>query len=516
MSQRKWMAAVVAFLLLVPAIEAEQAPDGKRLKELITQLGSREFREREEATTKLIAVGASALELLQNATSNSDAEIRRRASWAIERIERKIETDRLLKPKKVHLSYQNTPITEAVADFAKKSGYPIQFEGDRIRLASRKITLDTGEVSFWEALDQFCRVAGLLEQRASPPANPGAQGLTPQEMERRLWERRMSIRRGSAPPARVDFGRIVLVDGKTENLSTFQMGAVRIRVLPANTQLPGHGKTPEESFVTLEVTTEAGVDWRGVLEVHVQKAFDLKGREAAQVQESTAPSNGPVIEWGGGVALNLAVGNNGIIFADALDSVAPSTDAPTREFPVRFKLAERGIKELREIQGVLFAQVQTPQEPLIRADKILQAEGKTFKGPADSFLKIHEVRQNDRGQVQMRVTLRRPSMSEEALAMMGGAVFVRRFNGRMAFLAQQEMETVAAQNLSLHDSKGQAFQLTSAEESTQANGVDVTQEFRLVFQSRQGLDQPARLVYSGHRLVTVEIPFTLKNVPLRE
>jgi hypothetical protein len=314
----------------------------------------------------------------------------------------------------------------------------------------------------------------------------------------------------------VDFGRIVLVDGKTENLSTFQMGAVRIRVLPANTQLPGHGKTPEESFVTLEVTTEAGVDWRGVLEVHVQKAFDLKGREAAQVQESTAPSNGPVIEWGGGVALNLAVGNNGIIFADALDSVAPSTDAPTREFPVRFKLAERGIKELREIQGVLFAQVQTPQEPLIRADKILQAEGKTFKGPADSFLKIHEVRQNDRGQVQMRVTLRRPSMSEEALAMMGGAVFVRRFNGRMAFLAQQEMETVAAQNLSLHDSKGQAFQLTSAEESTQANGVDVTQEFRLVFQSRQGLDQPARLVYSGHRLVTVEIPFTLKNVPLRE
>ena len=107
-------------------------------------------------------------------------------------------------------------------------------------------------------------------------------------------------------------------------------------------------------------------------------------------------------------------------------------------------------------------------------------------------------------------------MSEEALAMMGGAIFVRRFNGRMAFMAQQEFDSATAQSLSLQDSKGKAFQLASTQESTQANGLDITQEFHLVFQSRQGLDQPARLVYSGHRLVTVEIPFTLKNVPLRE
>ena len=107
-------------------------------------------------------------------------------------------------------------------------------------------------------------------------------------------------------------------------------------------------------------------------------------------------------------------------------------------------------------------------------------------------------------------------MSDEAFGMMAGAIFVRRFNGRMAFMAQQEAENVAAQNLSLQDLNGRPFQLVSAEETTQANGMEVTQEFRLVFQSRQGLGEPAHLIYSGHRLVTVEIPFTLKNVPLME
>ncbi len=33
-------------------------------------------------------------------------------------------------------------------------------EGDKTKLAKRKITLDTGEVSFWEAFDQLCLKAG--------------------------------------------------------------------------------------------------------------------------------------------------------------------------------------------------------------------------------------------------------------------------------------------------------------------------------------------------------------------
>ena len=523
MSRRKWIVAV-AVLIFVSPLPADEPLNSRRIKELVTQLGSREFHEREEATQHLIAAGAPALEYLHHATTSSDAEIRRRAREAEERIERKIEMARLLKPQLVHLIYRDTPVADAVADLAKKSGYPVQLD-DPARMANRKMTLDTGEVSFWEALDRFCRATGLIERRALPPANQNTQGMSPQEMERRLWEKRMLIRRGlTVPPARVDFGKIVLIEGKQDNLPTVYLGGVRIRAMSANTPIPGHGVSPEESYVVLDVAAEPSIDWRGVLGVHVQKAMDPERRQVAQAQESIPYANTvDDLNAMGGVAafkqLNMNNGviwRNGVFFSGDIDNLANPANLDTREFPLRFKRSSRDMKQLREIEGILFARVQTPQGPLIQADKILQAEGKTFKGPEDSYLKIHEAQQNDSGRVHMRITLRAPTMSDDALGMMGGAIFVRRFNGRMAFMAQHESENVAAQNLALQDSKGRPFQLASSEETTQVNGAEVTQEFRLIFQGRQGLEPPARFVYSGHRLVTVEIPFTLKNVPLKE
>jgi hypothetical protein len=424
---------------------------------------------------------------------------------------------RLLKPHRVHLVYRDTPITEAVADIAKKSGFPLQFEGDRVQLANRKITLDTGEVTFWEALNQFCRVAGLVERRGPPPGNAGGQAVSPQEMERKLWERRMAIRRGiSVPPPRVDFGRLVLVEGQ-ENSPLSQTGAVRIRALGSPPQIPAQSKSSEEAVLALEVSPEPAIDWRGVLAVHVDKAIDSKGREVKQIPESISPSSGNIVDWGGGgVAFNLAIANNAVVFAGDVDNIATQVTPPSREFPIRLKVNEPGTKALREIRGVIFARVQTPNEPVIKADKILQAEGKTFKGPENSYLKVHEAQKAERGQIKLRVTLRAPSMSDDALGMMGGAIFVRRFNGRMAFMAQQEAVNITAQSLSLQDLEGRPFHLVSSEETTQANGMEVSQEFRLVFQSRQELGEPAHLIYSGPRLVTVEIPFTLNNVPLME
>ena len=39
---------------------------------------------------------------------------------------------------------------------------PLRLAGDQAKLVARKVTLDTGEVPFWEALDQLCAKAGLV------------------------------------------------------------------------------------------------------------------------------------------------------------------------------------------------------------------------------------------------------------------------------------------------------------------------------------------------------------------
>jgi hypothetical protein len=493
----------------------------KRINDWIGQLGSSEFQERERATKNLMAAGPLALEYVQKAAGNQDAEIRRRAGLVSSKIEKDIDTDRLLKPKRIHLVYRDTPLTEAVADFAKKSGYPIQFEGDRVRLSTRKITLDTGEVTFWEALDQFCRTGGLMDRRGHSPANAGTSPIN-QRDRMALAEIRMAQRRGMVmPPARVDFGRIVLVEGR-ESLPTSQSGGLRLRILRPKTQIPGHANSSQEAVLALEVSPEPGIDWRGVIEAHVDRASDLQNRDLKQIQESMEPTNTSVNElaWGGMAFAgnNVWVANNNAWFVNGgdIETMVTSTDPPVREFPIRLKLNDRDSKGIREIRGVLFAQVQSPIEPILRADKILESEGKSIRGPENSLLKINEARRRDNGQYDFRVTVRPPSMGEDMTGMFQGAVFVRRFNGRMAIMAQQEGESPTAQKLALQDAKGRSFQLVTSEESTQVNGIDITQELHLVYQSKPGMDEPAQLIYSGQRLVSIEVPFLFKNVPLSE
>ncbi len=506
-----------------PENEIAKKSEAKRMNDLVAQLGNREFAAREEATKALIAAGARALEVVQKAGMSSDAEVRRRAGLILARIEKDIDTDRLLKPKRIRLVYRDTPITEAVADFSKKSGYPLQFEGDRVRLATRKITLDTGDVTFWEALEQFCRAAALREQHGPRPANVTTQPINQRDllladkMQMMRQLRGIALSGTAMSPPRVDFGRIVLLEGR-ESLPMSQSGGVRMRILRPGTPIPGHARSSEEAVLALEVAPEPGIDWRGVLDARVEKAIDINGREVKQILETQAQVNNSLNEWDcvAGVVFN-AGGNNVVAWDLEGENAHYLIGPPPREVPIRLKLNERETQLLHEIRGTLVAQVQSPHEPIIRADRILEAEGKTFKGPDGSFLKIHEVKRIENGQIKLQLTLRAPlSTGADGLAMMQGAIFVRRFNGKMAFMAQQEGEMTAAQKFALQDSKCQNYHLASSEVTNQVNGMEMLQEMRLIYQCKQGLGEPAHLIYSGQRLVTVEIPFVFKNVPVSE
>jgi HEAT repeat protein len=83
---------VLLSLLLSPlaaAVAADAPPpaaDAKRIEQLVKQLGSKSFAERERAMKEVIAVGAAALPRLQSATKDRDLEIARRAKQCIEEI----------------------------------------------------------------------------------------------------------------------------------------------------------------------------------------------------------------------------------------------------------------------------------------------------------------------------------------------------------------------------------------------------------------------------------------------
>jgi hypothetical protein len=137
--------------------------DAGRIDKLVKQLGSKRFAERDRAKRDLEAIGTAALDALRVAARSKDLETSRRAGELVKKMEEKIALDNLLAPKRVRLKLKDTPVTQAVADLAKQSGYNLLILGDRAALANRKITLDTGDTTFWQALDQLCAKAGLVE-----------------------------------------------------------------------------------------------------------------------------------------------------------------------------------------------------------------------------------------------------------------------------------------------------------------------------------------------------------------
>src|SRR5262245_17673908 len=97
----------VGLLGLVPAFAADTAKP-QQIDILIAQLGSSRFQDREKASQALDAMGEAALPALRNAARSGDAEVARRSEKLLRDINKRLETARLLAPKRVHLTYKET------------------------------------------------------------------------------------------------------------------------------------------------------------------------------------------------------------------------------------------------------------------------------------------------------------------------------------------------------------------------------------------------------------------------
>ena len=584
-------------VIAIPSGAAEPV-DAKKIAKLIEQLGGDEFSEREKASAELDAIGAPALEALRKAAKNTDVEVSKRSADLVVKIEKRGETARLLAPKKVHLVYKETPLNEAIADFTKKSGYPINVVDAEGKLKDRKITLDTGEVTFWQAFDQFCEKAGLVEADATQGfANPGGirirplpiRPLPPVEIQPEKEEKKPAnprpeprqpqgklnqaalaqpvvapvqeavpavapvqvIGRAVAVPVGPGgFGvnanvanQIILVDGKPKAMPADYASAIRVKVMEDATAL---GRSSDkEILIGLKVTAEPKIQIQQILNVRVEKALDDQAQSLVQAMLAPADPNVPV-------ALP-AIARFGPIFG-GLSQVTP----------VRLKKGEKASKSLKELTGVISAQVLAPATPAITVEKIMDAAGKEFKGVEGGKIKIVEVTKNANGQITVRFELETPPNIFPANGIGGplnnpwggpggiqilpvplpapvpdkvpGAKFQVEPPAQVVpvqIQAQVQVEIrpaivvvgpggVAAgpamlpnqgNGVTLEDEKGNAIQVVGFQQQFRRDAKGIIREQVMVFQPQK--DQtPSKLVFSGSKSVAIEIPFTLKNVML--
>jgi hypothetical protein len=511
----RWRLTILGLGVLIGFnLPVAATPTDRQIERCIEQLGSVKFAERRAASEALKSIGAPALEALRQATHSEDAEVRSRAEDLVRAIEKRIEVDRILQPTRIDLNYHNTPVLDAVKHLAWCSGCPIVIrEADRPKLARRKITLQTPELPFWEALDKFCVQAGLSHALTAAPR----LAIQTQSSLEREAARRASV--ADASP-----GQIVLIDDKSQAPPTSYAGALRVRAAAAERI----ASREAEAIVTLEIAAEPKLQWRDLLDVRVATALDAKGRSLTQVPLETLST-----AWlDEGVPLivgNVGGGRRG--FAGQIEvtnSIRPRTGSFLHHAPIRLQLQDSTKTTLQSLKGVLVAEVQAPSEPLVVVEDVLAAAGKVVQGKDGFQVKVQDVKKLSNGDVQVEVIVAAGPMglAGNNIVVQAGNPRIRngqiqiRFNGPgnggIGLDPTFSGVEPGTRGLTLHDADGQAYQVISRLERSVilVNNVVTQREERLTFRPRSPDAVPKKLTYAASRATTIEIPFDLQDVPL--
>src|SRR5262249_17297906 len=256
----------------------------------------------------------------------------------IRRIEARQQTARLLEPRRVRLEYKDTPLAEALADFTRQSGVPFVLQGGPTLAANRKITLATGMTSFWEAFDQFCRQAQLVEQ----------------------GDRREEIHLAPAAslPAR----------------PTSYAGKVRLRLLP------GEAGAGDAKHLQLEVSPEAGLPCQTVSRIRIDVPA---GQEVQVLDPEPEPA---VVRRPKRISIHL-------------QEAGPLADSLTLRVPLQLPPTSRTV--LPEMKGIVTLKVLA-YPPRLTVENLLKAAGRTVQDEYGFKLQVLAVKRTPGGKVQVQ------------------------------------------------------------------------------------------------------------------
>jgi hypothetical protein len=228
------------------------------------------------------------------------------------------------------------------------------------------------------------------------------------------------------------------------------------------------------------------------------------------------------------------VGPNGVVFPGGAGGGAvigrPGYYYPVGQFqrlvPVRLKLGEKKAKQLKELSGNIPVQMLAPPEAIITVENVLKAAGSKTQGKHGGEIEVVGIEKQANGEYKVQIRLQQPPNVN--FNVMPAPVQIMPAQGGNAQIqigiapAQPGGGRVpAVRNVyglpMLVDAKGKEYELVAIPQQQYrgaANGM-VTREVTMVFRARQGQGEPAQLVLTGSRPVSVPVPFTLRDVSLQ-
>jgi hypothetical protein len=555
----------------------EQNVDASRIGALIARLGSSKFQERNAAQKQLEAIGAPALEALKKSLASADLETKKRAGDLIRRIEEKALNSSLLAPKRVRLKVTDMPALDAVAELAQLSGYPIQVLGDRTKLADKKITLDTGDVSFWEALDKLCNQAGLAELVAPQ------QGLSV-NINEVLPQGFLPPRAVPVPPAALPPALPVLpppkprpapeIKANPNQANNLQAGAklawleavAGAALAQAQAPRPPAPPVPPPAPPVIQFQLQKAVIGQAILDPVVThpgitlipaapknqhlsyagsvriRAYALPGAKPGEYQLALEASAEPRLQdfnLVGMPSLEKVIDEEGQTLSLAPEPTPPNLQAAPaarvlianrgllrqgtmplqRQISLHLKAGAKPSHMLKEFSGSLTAQVFTPPEPLVTLNNVLKRSGETAQGKSGGALELGRIDKLPGGDYKVQVHVENPPGPSSGLMLGNGLIQMQ----QVQLIQQIQVGVVGGTAVmnggqgmpELLDAAGRKFQVVQVPSRRMSfNNGAVSQDLTIIYRGPDGAGEPDRLVLHGSRPVTLTIPFSFKDVAL--
>jgi hypothetical protein len=396
----------------------------------------------------------------------------------------------LLAAPKLGLKFEKTPLGQAVVEFAAKSQRHVILDKAAVKNPDRTVTLDTGEIPYWEAVEAFYRTAGLVEDEEPFAAPPPGSGHGPgSRVLRRL-------------PTPGVTSSIRLIDGEPGPMVVDR--AIRVRSLRAGFGQNKYDDIKGEVTFHLDIDPAPGLVVREILGIEVRKAVADDGRPLVAAYPAPPPMTGFALDEQL-VVRQLMIANSNLMI-EGLPEISAEA--------VTLKTGGLRPKKLSELQGLVIARVIAPPEPLVTVDRLLRpgAREATANGVT---VQVKDVGTGpgDRIVVQARVVTRADASADVVAVpvQMKGRVrqFIRINRGPRSVGGQLP-------DLKVRDASGVPVRGLSAQVTNiSLDGTTIAEDVKLSFDKPAGLgDDALNLVLMGKRPVVVEMPFTLKDVPL--
>lgn len=455
------------------------------LAALVEQLGSEQFSDREAASAALEKIGLPALDALRTAMRSDNPEVRERSALLFNKLKRTVDSATRLTAKRVSLDYRDMPIGVAINDLKARTGLNFTLDPNRVANPLRKVTCRTAELPVWEAVEAFCQAAGLCEAFLLELDVPKTS----------------VVRRGYVPPPappNADAVPVTLIDGPPQRLPGSRSGAVRVLALPHT--FPGHRITlgTGETTLAFDVTPAPGLGWQEVAGVKITKLIDSENRAGGLgVDKTIVPRDEMNLGLQPRMAMRFDMNGN---------SIPPDCLVNPRIVPVPLKIATPSARMLKRLEGSVYGNVQLANQRLITVENPKEKVNGSFDGPDELKFTLLEYKDppGPGGLGTIRVQLDFPI-----------DYGVSRRPRNMNNFGWPEAPRMGWQGCRVEafDAAGKPFALSSSGFTGFGHdGMTMRQEFTMTFRPSQGT--PAKLVVVGPRLVPVEVPFVMENVPL--